>query len=115
MNRTIHLFTTREAVKVAEKLIGQISFMSEEKENSKPRFSVRNRIRPSRGRWSDNDLLLFVQSLLNSVNTEENFQVNLSVMEELFEAIKDFRERKPNWYFILEKIPASSREDIGNN
>ena len=89
--------------------------MSEEKENSKPRFSVRNRIRPSRGRWSDNDLLLFVQSLLNSLNTEENFQVNISVMEELFEAIKDFRERRPNWYFILEKIPAGSREDIGND
>jgi len=115
VSRTIHLFTTLEAIKVAEKLIGRISFMSEEKENSKPRFSVRNRVRPSRGRWSDNDLLLFVQSLLNSVNTEENFQVNLGVMEELFEAIKDFRERRPNWYFILEKIPASRREDIGND
>jgi hypothetical protein len=88
--------------------------MSEEKENSNPKLSVKSRIRPSRGRWSDNDLLLFVQSLLNSVNTEENFQTNIGVMEELFEAIKDFRERRPNWYFILEKIPASSREDTGS-
>ncbi len=88
--------------------------MSEEKENSNPKFSVKSRIRPSRGQWSDNDLLLFVQSLLNSVNTEENFQTNISVMEDLFEAIKDFRERRPNWYFILEKIPASSKEDTGS-
>jgi hypothetical protein len=66
--------------------------MSEEKENSNPKFSAKSRITPSRGRWSDNDLLLFVQSLLNSVNTEENFQTNIAVMEELFEAIKNFRE-----------------------
>ena len=62
--------------------------MSEEKENSKPRFSVRNGIRPSRGRWSDNDLLLFVQSLLNSVNPEENFQVNLNVMGNCLKQLK---------------------------
>jgi hypothetical protein len=32
----------------------------------------------------------------------------------LFEAIKDFRERRPNWYFILEKIPAVSRDEVGS-
>jgi hypothetical protein len=88
--------------------------MSEEKENSNPKFSVKGRIRLSRSRWSDNDLLLFVQSLLNSIDTEENFQTNISVMEDLFEAIKDFRERRLSWYFILEKIPASSRDETGS-
>ncbi len=88
--------------------------MSEEKENSNPKFSAKSRMRPSRGCWSDNDLLLFEQSLLNSVNTEENFQTNIKVMEDLFGAIKDFREWRPYWYFILEKIPASSRDDTAS-
>ncbi len=66
--------------------------MSEEKENSNPKFAVKNRVRPNRSRWSDNDLLLFVLSLVNSVDTEESFQTNFSVMEDLCEAIKNFRE-----------------------
>ena len=90
----------------------QFYFMSDEKGNS--RVFTESRVRSNRGRWSDNDLLLFVQSLLNSIDTEENLQTNIKVMKELLETIKDFRECKPNWYFVLEKIPGSNRKTAGN-